>query len=71
MLDILGKEKLHSPVSGHLRAGPLKYTGCANVRSSWRVPSGAKFTQAAAFNYFVYTIGHGALASHEERNTAL
>lgn len=36
-----------------------------------RIPSGAKFTQAAAFNYFVYTIGHAALASHEERNTAL
>lgn len=52
MLDTLGEEKLHSPVSGHLRAGPLKYIGSADVCRSWRVPSGAKFAEAAAFNLF-------------------
>lgn len=71
VLDILGKEKLHSPVSGHLRAGHLKYTGSANIRSSWRVPSGANFAQPAAFNYFVYTVGHGSLASDGKKSTAL
>lgn len=55
----------------HLRADPSSTQVLLMSAALGRIPSGAKFTQAAAFNYFVYTIGHAALASHEERNTAL
>lgn len=71
VLNVLGKEKLHSPVSGHLWDKPLKYAGAVSVSRSWGVSSGAKFGQAAAFNYFVYIFGYGAVASDGERNTAL
>lgn len=71
MLNALGKEKLHSPVSGHLWDKPLKYAGAVSVSRSWGVSSGGKFAQAAAFNYFVYLIGYGAVASDGEGNTAL
>lgn len=71
MLNVLGKEKLHSPDSGHLWAKSLKYAGAVSVHRSWGVSSGAKFAQTAAFNYFVYMIGYGAVASDGERNTAL
>lgn len=69
MLSVLGKEKLPSSVSGHLWDNPLKCAGAVSVNRSWGVSSGAKFAQAAAFNYFVYLIG--AVASGGERNTAL
>lgn len=71
VLNALGKEKLHSPVSGHLWDKPLKYAGAVSVSRSWGVSSGGKFAQAAAFNYFVYLIGYGAVASDGEGNTAL
>lgn len=66
VLDILEKEKLHSQVSGGLRAGALKQAGSADARWHWddstapcsallsRVPSAVKFAQAAAFNWCVH-----------------
>lgn len=71
VLNVLGKEELHSPVSGHLWDKPLKYSGAMSVSRSWGVSSGAKFAQAAVFNNFVYLIGYRAVASDGEKNTAL
>lgn len=60
MLNVLGKEKLHSLVSGHLWDKSLKYAGAVSVSRSWGASSAA-----------VYIIGYGAVASDGERNTAL